>query len=136
MSEQQAFGIKELSRFIFDKKHFSSDKMEAKPNAFVPQPKYPRELSVYETSDLREEDTWTLAQYGRLDKNVKAKASFTYADFREKSDGLLRQLEIVNNGVPHPRHCNITNFPTEKSDRHQVALSLVEISTLELYLKV
>lgn len=132
MSEQQAFGIKELSRFIFDKKHFSSDKMEAKPNAFVPQPKYPRELSVYEVSGLDNEEVWNLSRQVRNDKLVKAKSCFQYEIFREKADSLLKQLEIINNGTPHPRHCNITNFPTEKEDRLHVALQIIEISKFEL----
>jgi hypothetical protein len=121
-----------LSRFIFDKNQYSTERNEAKYNAFLPQPQYPNELSVYEVSDLLDKKVWDLALHVRVDKTVKARADFLTVHFQDKSNLLLNRLTLENDQDPHPRHCNIKNFPTDKSEQILTAMELASISTLKL----
>ncbi len=121
-----------LSRFIFDKKHYSTESNKVKRHAFMPQPKYPNELSVYEVSDLSDRAVWELALNVRVDKEVKARADFSTVHFQNKSNLLLSRLTLENDQHPHLRHCNIKNFPTDKSDQQEMAMELASISTLKL----
>jgi hypothetical protein len=81
---------------------------------------------------LLDKKVWELALNVRVDKEVKARADFSTVHFQDKSNLLLNRLTLENDQHPHPRHCNIKNFPTDKSEQMAMAMELASISTLKL----
>jgi hypothetical protein len=122
-----------LARFIFDERHWSKVKNKPKYNAFMPQNKYPEELSVYEIKGLDAEVIWSLAQHVRTDKEVLSRADVCWPLVNDKSTELLKRLELKHDGKPHERHCNISGFSGDKEKDKLVALELAELATLVRY---
>lgn len=117
-----------ISRFLFTKRHYSTQKNLVKPEAFVPHPHI--ELSVSCTHDLNEEDVWALgttAMLARSDnRNLHGRgdllAGHVYA----------QKLTLDRDDDP-PKHANILGWPEEGGDAQLMkATELASQATLLL----
>ena len=120
-----------LTRFIFDKRHFSPNNARVKTGAFMPVPST-GETSVYLTKDVSDKDIWCLGlkyvEPQRVDrKKIRARGDFPL-------ENVLREgLEILEHGQPHPRHVSIVNWPAENHKQRKLALSLSLLASLSIY---
>ena len=115
-----------ISRFIFEKRHVSNGK--AKPEAFKPSSKTSN-LSVYRTTSLTEQDIWGIAreyvENRRADgKQMIARGDLSAQHYNEQS------LQFDADGAPHPRHANVVNWPSEKSQIKMIAAELALAANL------
>jgi hypothetical protein len=108
IDSSQVSDSERISRYLVEKSKFSAVNRRVKPNAFVPPPS--GKLSVYRTEGQEESEIWNLGveHVGRvLGKPILARADLKASDFSQ------RNLRFEPDGVPHPRHCNIINWPAE-----------------------
>lgn len=116
-----------LSRYIFQSGHFSSQK--PKPGAFLPQPTQLKisaawidrlsEIEIWEVGDILGSQTAT-------PRTPKARADFDAAILEEVN------LAIEDDPVPHPRHVNLFGWPAEKDAQKSVALFLCSRAHLSI----
>src|SRR5262249_5751288 len=112
------------SRYLVDKSKYAATTGRVKHNAFVP-PRHGR-LSIYRTDGLQELEVWNL---GRdyvapvLRKPILARADLPAGEFTK------RNLNMQPTTTPHPRHCNVTNWPHE-SDWLKIATELANAANL------
>jgi hypothetical protein len=114
-----------ITRFINEKSKFKSKTMEVRHNAFVPPKNF--QLSAYRTDGLDEAEIWNIAaEYVApgVGKPIIARADLLASEIRDKG------LEITPTKEPHPRHCNVINWP--KDDWIAVAIALAAVSRLVL----
>jgi hypothetical protein len=114
-----------LSRFIFDKKHFSVLERLPKPAAFIDPT---LRMSAMGIDDLRDPDIWSL---GDMVGAPRRKPALARADFG-KSDVQTLQLTVEPDPSFHPRHVEICGWPSEKDERIALALELCVKSLLFL----
>jgi hypothetical protein len=118
-----------LTRFIFDRNHFSRAKLVPKPGAFLP------ESSTLKTSaswkdDLSEYEIWKigLAVGEGRGKPPRARADFDL--------GAISEVKLSLESDPMPdnsRHVNICGWPTAKDEQKSIAMLLSKRATLQLY---
>jgi hypothetical protein len=111
-----------LSRFVFTEKHIRDSKVEFA--AFMPSKKF-RTTSVYRTSSCSEKRIWLL---GRLfverlrgDRKKVCGRADVAAEFV-----LSEQLSLKPLRKPHPRHCDIEGWPTDKELQRIRAIAIVK----------
>jgi hypothetical protein len=115
-----------LSRFIFDKRHFSISKRVPKASAFNDPTLRP---SAFWIDELLDGDIWKIGDtVAGVSRNRPAIAR---ADFN-KSDVSVLKLTIEPDATPHPRHVELCGWPTEKDERIALALELCVRSQLRL----
>ena len=117
-----------VTRYIFDKHLYNST--QAKPNAFIDS-RIPGELSVFRINDLEDSAIWELSTAVRADRRVKARADLSVKDvhaIKVSNSGFLR---VFIDGVPHPRHANIKNLPSDISFQRAIAAELSDKSMLK-----
>jgi hypothetical protein len=129
MAEIPANSDDQTSRYIYSNNDFSSNGV--KHSAFVPPTAHPNELSVCITSDLSEAEIWKLAPT-RRDKTIKARGDLIVSGIQEISDEQGGFLQVLIDGIPHPRHANIKNLPLQKSLQRAVATELANKAKLAL----
>ncbi len=130
MAEVQAKPEEQIARYIYSAKCYSSNGV--KHNTFVPPKSHPNELSVCIIADLAEEEIWKLGAETRKDKPVRARANLMIAEVHEVSDEQDGYLQVLIDGIPHPRHANIKNIPLQKSLQRTVATELANKSQLRI----
>lgn len=118
----------QASRYIYSNNDFSSNGV--KHSAFVPPQAHPNELSVCITSNLTEPEIWKIGAETRRDKPIKARADLIVSAIQGISDGQAGFLQVLIDGIPHPRHANIKNLPLQKSLQRTVAIELANKSKL------
>jgi hypothetical protein len=114
-----------LSRFIFDKKHFSVLKRRPKPAAFIDPT---LRMSAMGIDDLQDPDIWTL---GDVVGGPQRKPALARADF-SKGDVYALQLTVEPDPSFHPRHVEVCGWPSEKDERIALLLELCVKSLLFL----
>jgi len=114
-----------LCRFIFSDKNFSSRNRKVKHHAFAPKD---NEVSVFRTVSLKQDDIWKLGQLhaGGVRGSPRARADLFVRAVRQV------RLNVVSAPIPHPRHANIVDWPTDKEARQLAKMELANASTLVL----
>src|SRR5437016_655371 len=112
-----------LSRFIFDKRHFSISKKLPKPTAFLP----PEDLQMSASwiDGLQDHEIWSMGDEAR------PKPSRARADFKVAAANDL-ELTVEPDPKPHPRHVNVCGWPPEKDKRMSIAQDLCAASMLQI----
>jgi hypothetical protein len=121
-----------LSRFIFNKKHFSKAKGVPKPEAFLPPPNL--KMSASGIDGLADGQIWQIGDEAGKSRN---KPAFARADF--KADAVRDvavhsvQLTIEPDPQPHdPMHVNVCGWPPDKDLRISIAQDLCAKSMLQI----
>ena len=95
-----------ITRYIFQKKHFSIENRRVKVGAFYPPPKnYPNEISVFRILGLLESEVWKLGDCevaSKRDKDIKARADVIVVDIIESNLSIEPDTKDQ-----HDRHANI-----------------------------
>jgi hypothetical protein len=114
-----------VSRYLIDKRHYSSVNRRVKLGAFLPEPN--GETSVYIIKNLSEEEVWGLGtKYIEVTgRTIRGRAELT-ARIVEKAN--LRLLA----DDPPPRHAKIVGWPPGKDEQKAFALELAQSSVLKL----
>jgi hypothetical protein len=118
-----------ISRFIFSKDYFNSEKSAVKVAAFMP--KEGGDISVYRTFSCAEEKIWWLGEWyvARLRKD--GRTLLARADLRA-SDFFAQNLAIKKHPHPHPRHANVSGWPDDKPARKMKATALANVASLRV----
>jgi len=114
-----------ISRFLFSSNHFNTQNV--KYGAFMPAPD--GHASVIRISQINEHEIHL------IDSTVVSKSpdrlSKGRADFIA-DEAFKLGLKIEVDTKPHPRHANLTNYPSEKSLQKLQAMQLAARSKLKL----
>lgn len=114
-----------VSRFIFDRKHFAPENHRVKPRALEPG-HADNMTSVYRTGGLQEGDIWQLSiAYVEPDRG---KPTLARADLRVSAITRLN-LRVIADNTP-PRHANIADWPTDRSEAMLRAIQLAATAIL------
>lgn len=116
-----------LSRYIVDKNYYRADGT-VRHNAFMPA-KADSKVSIYRSQDLTEREIWEIGQ--NFVANVQNKSLSGRADILARNI-LAEQLQLEEDTVVHPRHGNITGWPTEREKGRQIAINLAGKANLVL----
>jgi hypothetical protein len=122
--EYPASDSDKITRYIFDRDWLRSNPI--KHNVFMPNSKYPNEISVFLITGCSERNIWDIGAGIRRDKDVLARADLRVADVRKVANGTGGLLQVMVDGVGHPKHANIKAVPSEKSLIRVVATELAE----------
>ncbi len=114
-----------ITRYLYSRQNFSSHGVKA--NAFM-DTRNPSELSVCVITGLSEPEIWDIASVIRTDKAVKARADLCVSDIHDIAIEQKSSLQVLIDGVPHPRHANIKFPPLQDSLRRAIAADLAERS--------
>lgn len=115
-----------LTRFIFQRSHFSPNKNRVKYAAFMPPN---GEISAYRISGIEDTEIW--------DIGLLVVAPVSQRELRARADFLAshafdNNLSVLPDTRIHPRHANVVNWPKKESERKLIAIKLAEQS--ELYI--
>jgi len=119
-------GYANLSRFIFDKRHFSISKRVPKPSAFNDLTLRP---SAFWIDQLLEDDIWRLGDV--VAGAQRKRPAIARADFG-KNEVIRIGLTVEPDPEPDPRHVELCGWPSEKDERMVVAQELCVRSQLRL----
>ena len=117
-----------ISRFIFSREHFKTGRVSSA--AFMPSPKT-LDISVYRIGGCGEKKIWLLGDLFVAAKRKDNRAILARGDVASElvfNEG----LEIVPEPSPHPRHANISNWPSDKPHQKIKAMALAKGATLQL----
>jgi hypothetical protein len=114
-----------ITRYLYSRQNFGSHGVKA--NAFI-DTRNPSELSVCVITGLSEFEIWDIASVIRTDKAVKARADLCVSDIQDISIKQKSFLQVLIDGVPHPRHANIKFPPLQESVRRAIAADLADRS--------
>jgi hypothetical protein len=120
-----------VSRYIFNKKHFSIDNKRVKYAAFIPninKDSSEYETSVFRVSSLSEKDIWEIGKYVEKLRKQTLKAR---GDLKVQSI-LDNKLSVIAAPVSHYRHANIVNWPATKNERMLFAIQLEKSARLHI----
>ncbi|MFY7994373.1 MAG: hypothetical protein ACOVP4_13840 [Bacteriovoracaceae bacterium] len=123
-----------LHRYIF-KSDYVPSRNEARTSAFLPQNKYPNELSVYLQRELTLEQIWDIGyQYVGVYKGgsqPKATGELIASDVKRiKNDVLDKYLSLHPLYEPHRYHTNIANVQTSSPKDLLIAEKLLKIAKI------
>ena len=119
-------GGEKLTRFIFSRRHFSTEKKIVKYAAFVPPPDS-ADLSVFRISSLSENEVWVIGRENvQGERTLRARADLLAEVVYEN------HLTVILDPIPHELHANITPFPADKSARDRIARNLALASKLAI----
>ena len=113
-----------LARYLLDKGKVRADGT-VRWNAFMPRN---GSTSVYRVSGLTEEENWDIGSHFVAEPSGKpllGRADLT------ASTVFANELKVHPDGVPHPRHANIIDWPAEKDKQHDIALDLASNATVK-----
>jgi hypothetical protein len=116
-----------LSRYVFDKRQLREND---RYSAFMPRDPYPNVLSVFNITELNEETIWSIGEGVNANKSIKGRYDFQWTVVSTHEDALLNQLTLNADGIGHPNHCNIENYPGDIESNTLVALALAKTSNL------
>ena len=117
-----------ISRFIFSREHVKTGRVSSA--AFVPSMKT-LDVSVYRTSGCGERRIWLLGDLFVAAKRKDNRGILGRADLASQlifNEGLV----IIPETSPHPRHANVTNWPSDKPQQKIKAMALATGATLRL----
>ena len=117
-----------ISRFIFSREHVKAGRVSSA--AFMPSPKT-LDISVYRTSGCGERKIWLLGDLFVAAKRRQNRGILARADLASQlvfNEG----LDIIPEPSPHPRHANVTNWPSDKPQQRIKAMVLANGATLQL----
>lgn len=116
-----------MSRFILDKKGFSSQKRMVKRSAFMPDPY--DELSVFRISGWTEEEIWQAGEEyvaKPRKRTLRARGDFG-------AEHIQNNMLTIKDDSPPPGHAVILGWPETKDERLLIALKLANAARLVLY---
>jgi len=119
-----------VSRFILDKDQFRQERGFIYPAAFLPSKKTAN-TSVYRVESLPETRIWQLAEKFVTALRADKKRVLARADIKAKT-AFHQDLAIQPDRLPHPRHANIINWPTDRSAQKAKALELAKNAKLRV----
>lgn len=116
-----------ISRFVLNSKHINSSG-RPKPTVFEPS-RLHKNISVYRTGDLSEIEIWDIAfeyieKLRKDNKKIVARADLS-ANYYFNAG-----LQFDPDGVPHIRHANVINWPTEKMEIKLITVQLANDAEL------
>jgi hypothetical protein len=117
-----------ISRFIFSREHVKTGRVSLA--AFMP-PTKTLDVSVYRTSGCGERKIWLLGDLFVAAKRKDNRGILARADLASQlifNEG----LDIIPRPSPHPRHANVTNWPSDKPQQKIKAMALAIGATLRL----
>ena len=117
-----------ISRFIFDKKHFSAQRNEAKPKAFFPA--RDGRTSVFLVAGLGEKEIWDIGvSFVAVlrQRELQARADLTEQDVSDVG------LVVTPESSQHPLHANLEGWPREKEEKKGLAQDLAALATLVIH---
>ena len=117
-----------ISRFILSRDHIKTGRVSFA--AFMPSPKT-LNISVFRTNGCGERKIWLL---GDLFVAAKRKDSRTILARADLASMLIfkQGLNIIPEPSPHPRHANVTHWPSDKPQQKIKAMALANGATLRL----
>ncbi len=116
-----------LARFITDKSYFRPSNKTVRHNAFMPN--RDGETSVYRIIGLVDPEIFEIGRRFVADK--RNKPLLGRADI-EVLKILDRDLTVISDPVPHPRHANIVDWPEERERYRLIAVELADEAELHL----
>ena len=117
-------GGEKLTRFIFSRRHFATEKKIVKYAAFVPPPNS-EDLSVFRISTPSEREVWGIGRENvQGERTLRARADLLAEVVYEN------HLTVIPDTTPHELHANITPFPIDKIARDRIARNLALASQL------
>src|SRR5213594_884773 len=116
-----------ISRFILDKRYIKKGLVSSA--AFMPSPKT-KDISVYRIAGCSERRIWLIG-----DLFVARKRKDNRNRILARADvesGLVFQqgLKIVASLSPHPRHADVTNWPDDRAQQKDKAVTLAQGASL------
>lgn len=116
-----------LTRYLFQRSHFSRTKGRVKYSAFLPISD--GQTSVFRVSSLADSEIWSIG--------VTFVASVSRRTIRARADTVANEvtiigLDVVPDPAARPRHANIVNWPEEASKRKLFAMLLANSASLAL----
>lgn|SRR5258708_3221602 len=116
-----------LSRYIFNISSFkTSAKHHLESTAFLPNPKKDNTVSVYRTDKCDEDKVWWLSDRFVTRFMVARKQSIARADINASYVLANPQLKLESCTRPHPRHANVSGWPSEKPAQKLIALKILQ----------
>lgn len=120
-----------LARFLTSKEHFrTSDGGRVHHSAFK-LPNGMNNISVYRTKDMSTQEIWNLAHNEVTMRRIDHAEVLAMARISVREVETIR-LRIDPNGVPHPRHANIENWPIQKEDLLERRQALANAAVLSI----
>jgi len=116
-----------IARFITDKAYFRPSNKTVRHNAFMPN--RDGETSVYRIIGLVDPEIFEIGQ--RYVANKRNKPLLGRADI-EVSKVFDRDLSVISDPNPHPRHANIVDWPEEREKYRLLAVELAAEAELHL----
>ena len=116
-----------LSRFITEKSYYRPSDKTVRHNAFMPN--RDGETSVYRIIGLGDPEIFEIGQRFVADKRNKpllGRADINVLKILEK------ELKVISDPDPHPRHANIVDWPEEREKYRLIAVELADESELHL----
>ena len=119
-----------LTRYVPDKSSCKPFEERVEYNAFLPPSNL--RLSVYRSTELREEKIWELGVQNvavHRNKPLIGRADILASDVSDTN----RVLKLSPDPKPHSLHANITGWPEQKSEQKLIAIKLADKSKFSLY---
>jgi hypothetical protein len=117
-----------ISRFIFSREHIKTSRVSFA--AFMPSKKT-MDVSVYRTGGCGERRIWLLGDLFVAAKRKDNRGILARADLASRL--IFKEgLDIVPQPSPHPRHANVTNWPSDKPQQRIKAMALANGASLQL----
>lgn len=119
-----------ISRFLTDEDHFIKEKERVRHAAFKPR-RSTNNLSAYRTKNLSDPAIWDLARKEVTKRMSIPKEVLGRADVPVH---VYKDLGLILNpdGIPHPRHINVENWPSEQDAQLQIRKELANNASLVL----
>ncbi len=122
-----------ISRYLLVREYFNNRTRNISPQAFKPaNPKIAgdlRKTSVYRTEGLSDVEVWTLGSEHVTKAHSDNLPVLARADLLV-SQVLSLDLSFDPDGIPHPRHANIVNWPDSQEARQMKAVFLAKSAQL------
>ncbi|MCK5296693.1 MAG: hypothetical protein KAJ75_07360 [Alphaproteobacteria bacterium] len=103
---------------------------DVKHSLFCPTPtNSPDEISVIHTTKLKQSEISEIASICLNKEPIVGWAVIKVENINEiKFSGLEKELSVIVDGNPHPRHANIRPIPSDRSLQRRIAIELAEAS--------
>ena len=118
-----------ITRFIFSKSHYSSEKGKVKYGAFVPPQPNPK-ISVFRIRRLSQLQIWSIAEKQispSRPSSLKARGDLAVKNVFELN------LDFIPDTETHHRHANISGWPDSRDEVVQLAGELAHRALLHLF---
>jgi hypothetical protein len=116
-----------VARFITQKAYYRSEIKTVKHNAFMPNRE--GQTSIYRIIDLDNPEIFKIGQRfvaDQMNKPLLGRADIKVSTILEKD------LSVISDPDPHPRHANIVDWPEEREKYRLIAVELADEAELHL----